>query len=52
MFKYGVYVKAHNANSLNIITAELLGIVIHSDSFMCSKGDPDVLELGSLFFGS
>ena len=35
-----------------ILSAELLGIVIHSDLFMCSKGDPGVLELGSLLFGS
>ena len=31
--------------------AELLEIVVHSDLFMCSKGNPGVLELVSLLFG-
>ena len=35
-----------------ILLAELLGILVHSDLFMCSKEDPGVLELGSLLFGS
>ena len=35
-----------------ILLAELLGIVLHSDFFMRSKGDPGVLELGSQLVGS
>ena len=35
-----------------ILLAELSGVVVHSDLLMCSKGDPGVLELGSLLFGS